>query len=289
MADTIDALLRDADALAEVADDLSVAFARDLSAILRRLERGLRPLLVEALTTRQRTRLIEAARQLVLRAEIRALLTKAGYDDFVAVAATRGLNGLARQVIATRVGKQTVEFSAGIAKRIEGLQAMIGVDLLDEGEQVARALWKATLRGVIGQQDPETILDDLVKTLDTKSEPQIRTLYDTSISIYSRQIEALQAAKDPEDTPYLYSGPVDGKVRPFCKEHVGKVYTRAEIDKLDNGQLPNVFLTGGGYNCRHTFHAVSRFGEAAALVNTGERLPEMEAALKRVRVEMKAA
>jgi hypothetical protein len=32
---------------------------------------------------------------------------------------------------------------------------------------------------------------------------------------------------------------------------MGKGYTREEIDRMDNGQLPNVFRTGGGWNRRH--------------------------------------
>jgi hypothetical protein len=78
---------------------------------------------------------------------------------------------------------------------------------------------------------------------------------------------------------FIYVGPVDERLRPFCRGHVGKVYTRAQIDALDNGQLPNTFLTGGGWNCRHVWHAVSKFSEARELAGTGKRLPEVEAAI----------
>jgi hypothetical protein len=92
------------------------------------------------------------------------------------------------------------------------------------------------------------------------SEPQIRTLYDTSVSIFGRQVEALQAGDDP-DTTFAFFGPVDEKTRDFCLEHVGKVYTRAEIDALDNGQIDNCFLTAGGFSCRHSWVEVSKFSE----------------------------
>jgi hypothetical protein len=48
------------------------------------------------------------------------------------------------------------------------------------------------------------------------------------------------------------------------------VLTRGAIDSLSNGQLPNVFITGGGYNCRHSFLAVSD-PALVALADTGQR------------------
>jgi hypothetical protein len=57
---------------------------------------------------------------------------------------------------------------------------------------------------------------------------------------------------------FVYDGPsaADPKIRPFCaalmsQAERGKVWTRAEINELDNGMLPNVFVTCGGFNCRH--------------------------------------
>jgi hypothetical protein len=68
---------------------------------------------------------------------------------------------------------------------------------------------------------------------------------------------------------------VDALVRPFCREHLGRVYTRDEIAELDNGQLPNVLLTGGGYNCRHVWTEISAFSALAALHGTAGRMPEI--------------
>ena len=46
--------------------------------------------------------------------------------------------------------------------------------------------------------------------------------------------------------------------RDFCKLHYGKTYHIDEIDKLDNGQIPDVFTNCGGYNCRHMWLPVSK-------------------------------
>lgn len=57
---------------------------------------------------------------------------------------------------------------------------------------------------------------------------------------------------------YTYVGPSDEKVRDFCANLVDSNanYSRAEIDDMDNGQVPGVFENGGGYNCRHWFEMV---------------------------------
>jgi hypothetical protein len=285
LADTLDQLLRDADRLAEVADTLSLRFARELGTVLRDLERRLGPLVREALGGQQTSSLIQATRALILRQEIRRLLEYAGYDDLAAVASVRGLRGLAERVLATRAGMETLEFTSGIAHRVEALQALMGRDLLDEGDQIARALWRQVLRAVVADQPHEQAVRDLAGLLD-KSDATVRNLYDTSLSVYTRQVEAVAA--QPDDV-YLYAGPVDSRLRPFCFDHVGKVYTREQIDALDNGQLPDVFLTGGGYNCRHVFTAVSRFSELRAWAGNGERVPEVVAKMANVKPKAKAA
>ena len=54
----------------------------------------------------------------------------------------------------------------------------------------------------------------------------------------------------------LYVGPVDSKIRPFCLARVGDIFTVEEIRKMNNGQIPDVLINGGGYNCRHRWIAV---------------------------------
>ena len=56
-------------------------------------------------------------------------------------------------------------------------------------------------------------------------------------------------AEDAEAVYFKYVGPP--AERSFCEEHLGRVYTEAEIEALQNGQNLPVRLYGGGYNCRH--------------------------------------
>lgn len=58
---------------------------------------------------------------------------------------------------------------------------------------------------------------------------------------------------------YKYGGPRDKLTRPKCKEWLAGTaedgWTREQISQLSNGQLPNVFVTCGGYRCRHQWLA----------------------------------
>lgn len=48
---------------------------------------------------------------------------------------------------------------------------------------------------------------------------------------------------------FTYAGPP--AERGFCKQHLGKTYSREQIADLSNGQGLDVFTYRGGFNCRH--------------------------------------
>ena len=121
---------------------------------------------------------------------------------------------------------------------------------------------------------------DLVETIADKlqaSIPQATTVADTSMSVFLRtateqRYDAMQKDLPGIDMRYKYSGPDDKVTRPFCHRMLAKTrkegLTRAEIDGLDNMQLPNTFVTCGGYLCRHawlldTNFAMKEFKKAA--------------------------
>jgi hypothetical protein len=117
-------------------------------------------------------------------------------------------------------------------------------------ETVAAEAMKRTMFSVGGLK-----FGDLVATLTEKFETSIgvaRTIGDTAMTSFYRtandrafqQIEATQ--KEP--LKYRYSGPEDKLERPFCRRltDADRSYTREQIDRMNNGQLPNVFITGGG-------------------------------------------
>jgi len=100
---------------------------------------------------------------------------------------------------------------------------------------------------------------------------RVRTIADTGMSTFYRTAtdRAFQRIQAEQEAPlrYRYSGPVDKLERPFCRHltDTDRAYTREQIDRMDNGQLPNVFITGGGWNCRHQWILDTRELEVRAM------------------------
>jgi hypothetical protein len=278
------ALATEADKLARIADEIGASFARELSRVLRDLERDLRRLALDA-QAGSRTALSRAVRAAKIRRQIQQALKAAGYDQLAQQATGRGLDALLAQVERLRGAARLAQFSASDMTRILALKELARIDLLGRGDAIAHAVWRTFSYGLLTQRPVNDLLDDLAESIDVET-TQARTLYDTTVNVFGRQVEAMKA-KDGD--VFAYMGPADVKLRPFCRERVGKVFTREQIDAMDNGQLPQPFLTGGGHNCRHTFVAVSKLSELRALVGTDQRVPEIEAALKRQPVPLRRA
>jgi hypothetical protein len=275
---TILRLVQSATATAATVDRLGQRFAAELATVLRAVERRLTPLVNDA-AEGSRTSIIKAAQANRTRKALEQVLEDSGYGSLAESAYGVRLDPLLAQVLETRrLAQHAAKLSGAFDQRIAAIKVLHETDLLDEGADISRALWQAVTRGVFSARPVDLIVNDLYDVIDA-SEAQIGTLYDTSVSIYGRQVEALQAGGDPE-TPFLYAGPADVKTRPFCRFRVGKVFTRAQIDAMTNGQIDNVFLTGGGYNCRHTFLEVSKFSELKDYVGTSQRVPEIAAQLE---------
>ena len=98
-----------------------------------------------------------------------------------------------------------------------------------------------------------------------RSEGRQLTEVKTQISQYGRGITAV-AAEAADMNLYLYTGPMDGITRPFCKELIDLVVSKSQMRRLNNSQGLSVLTSGGGYNCRHSWSPVTAgFVEAANL------------------------
>lgn len=264
-----DALQLAGSVLASVADTESARFARTLGTALSQLERQLLGLVQKARAGKPGA-LAKVGRLLQLRRELRTALTSSGYRRLVERASLDAVERMAQAVASRRI----VLGAAGLGRvtpvRLHALARLMAADLLGIGDAAAARLWRAVALAIYGSAPEASILAAIAGELE-KTRAQVQSLFDTQVSIVGRQIVAEADPPEPEQA-YLYVGPVDGRVRPFCLEQLGLVLTKDRIDALDNGQLPNVFLTGGGYNCRHSWIAVSD-PELVALANTGQRAP----------------
>lgn len=236
--------------LAARADRAAAAFARDLGRVWRAAERHIQRLLTDG-TPSTDTGLLRVVQAASLRQQMRVALRQAGYDALVESATDAPLTAIAKTWILARPALARLV----TAPQIEALRAVHQMDLLEEGDRVASALWDAAYRGLFIRRQIVDILDDLSAVID-RHDAQIVTLYDTTVSIFTRQLELIDAGDDP-GAQYLYTGPDDAKTRPFCEARVNQVFTRREIEAMDNGQIDNVLLSGGGYNCRHLWMRVS--------------------------------
>jgi len=265
-------LRRAADRTAAEADRLSAAFGRQVSRVLREADSRVRDWLRD-----HRGRKVSPR----MRRQVREALRVAGFDALAEAATAGPFDEIEARMLAARatVGGVLADSQAARA-RLEALRLWHLDDLLDEGTVLTRVIGDVLVRGQGGAA--RRLPQELDKVLQ-HADARLQTLYDTALSIYGRQVEA-EHAGDDATTVFAYMGPVDQKTRDFCLDHVGKVYMRSEIDALDNGQLSNVFLTGGGYNCRHVWHEVSNFSELQDLQGTDQRAPEIQEAVDEVMV-----
>ncbi len=154
---------------------------------------------------------------------------------------------------------------------LRGVQANTVMSMRDAIDSTAAAAFTRGMFGVAGLK-----FGSLVETLTQKLDASIgraRTIADTAMSTFyatasARSFAAIEKDLPQQELKYRYSGPDDKLTRPFC-EHLlrtGKAYSREQIDRMNNGQLPNVFLTRGGWNCRRQWildvsELMSRRGE----------------------------
>ncbi len=286
MPDPVARLMSAAERTANEADRVSARFARELAAMWRQVERRLSPIIaqMDQLSTTTTLHLAAANR---LQEQFRTVLREAGFDALADAATNDALDNVTARVLAGRGASNVVtDLRTEAQQQLLLLKSLYRGDLLDAANAAGQELARVAARSVVAGASRGSIREDFSTVLD-RSESRLRTIYDTTVSVYGRQVEAIQAGDDPE-TVFAYMGPVDDKTREFCLDHVGRVYTRSEIDDLDNGQMDNVFLTGGGYNCRHVWMEVSAFSELQDLQGSTSRIPEIMDAVTAIREQQAA-
>lgn len=268
---------------AAMQDAFVASFEADLRAIVNRFLRRLRAEL-EDWSVDDEGRLVadlaNLGRAIAFRKQLAAWLQEEGFNALAARVLDQPFDALAESVLAGSAvaGGAKVLAPAGF-DILTAFKELRLADLLDIGDGLTRQLASRALEGVIGLRPVDALVTDFAAAAGL-SERQARSLYDTAVSMFTRQVEQLHASGDDSEL-FVYVGPFDSVIRPFCERHIGKVYDRKTIDAMDNGQLPNVFITGGGYNCRHTWKRVSVLDdELIALANTGTRAPEIAAQMQ---------
>lgn len=265
---------------AALQDAAVVAYDAELRRVYRRLNALLRVALADFDVDdagRLTTSVANLARVFALRRQARQALDRAGYDQLALFALGDPLDDLAVSIL--RSAGSTL--GPNLVDTLAAWKELRLADLLSIADDAARAVQRVALDGTLGLRPVDWLRLDVARVLEV-TQRQARTMYDTAVSVFARQVEQTTSTGEPSEL-FLYVGPVDEKARPFCRDWIGKVRSREAITALDNGQLPDVFLTGGGYNCRHLWKLVSVLDEELiAIAGTNQRAPGIGAALQAV-------
>ena len=149
---------------------------------------------------------------------------------------------------------QTIQgFAAVSEETLVALKNYSTGSLLNQLDNMAQVIKKEVVNGIISGNPVQTVIE-AVRGQGALSRRQLQTLIDTAMNEYSRSVTKVMIDKMPANTKYVYIGALDGKTRPECLEMMAAgECTRKQINDF-NSKFPNVrnvFINGGGYNCRH--------------------------------------
>ena len=175
------------------------------------------------------------------------------------------VDGLVREytVIADDVAKMLSTY-ADVTKLdpsiISELQSMTFKGFEDLGQNyldaVSKELYESTLTGATFAQSLNAIKASVNANLGRYASQGLHDALMQFDATVNTKI-AIEAGA----TEFKYYGPDDEATRDFCEKHVGKTYTKEEIDSIWEGSWAgkisgDPFVVRGGYNCRHRFRGV---------------------------------
>lgn len=121
-------------------------------------------------------------------------------------------------------------------------------------DEVTRHLSKVSMQSIIDGIAVNRSPSEVIKAIDEVI-PNISTLVNTAFNQFSNTATNLMAAKAPNNTRYIYIGPLDTKTRITCADKIafsgGKGVTRDEI----LGQFGD--MNNEIFNCRHKWEQMS--------------------------------
>ncbi len=165
-----------------------------------------------------------------------------GYDDSVAYATN---------TVEVVLGEQAKlsPLKPGILKAARELDLSAYEQI---GNNAIRVLAKHLALDVAVGMPRHKIIAALDKVLDGEFTNKAKLYIDTATRQFDRTV-TMETWTEAGINRFEYFGPKDNKNRPFCEDHVGKVYTYDQILKMNNDQSLPVITYGGGWRCRHTF------------------------------------
>ena len=180
-----------------------------------------------------------------------AALQRLSFQGFEALANSQ-LESLTNGVYqATLIGRSKADFIEELRGQINGIYQASDQEEIRQLVEVAQNATGARQQAAVDRLHSVYSADRLGNNLR-----RYATTYATdSLNQFSASLTATTANEQGIDR-FEYYGDVIRDSREFCEKHVGKEYTREEIDRIWAGSWAgkapgDPFLVRGGYNCRH--------------------------------------
>lgn len=230
-------------------------FTKRVEKLYRDVEKQLRRMLV-AYQQGRGVQEIDFEFALVNRQNIEDVLQQSGYFEIIEDYIDDQQQLINEIVKEYNLFNHQVQFNRLSESIIQQLQENAISLLEDGGSRASQEIYNAIFETLVTDKPLNDVLDLLPQIVeDTKLLSYSGTIANTQYMTFSRTVtETIN--RETGWNHRLYTGPIDLKIRPFCLKYVGHILTVNEIQKLDNEQLPNPLVTGGGYNCRHKWMAV---------------------------------
>lgn len=187
-----------------------------------------------------------------VRQQVFAAMQKLGVEPALTVAEERSAAAAREAARAVNLGTFEPDTVGMLDKIVSGQLDEVTATFKEAEAQIARAMRIGTTTGAPLNE----LIREVGATIDA-SFSKAQAAVDSAVMGANRLVrfEAGEKAADAsgEEYVYLYEGPDDAKIRPFCKAHIGRAYTKAALERMDAGsnQPGPVRIFLGGYRCRH--------------------------------------
>jgi len=184
--------------------------------------------------------------------EFQTVLQNAGYTDLMQKYVDETSSIIAKIKKASDNTPLPYKFVATDLKTFEALQRIDLMELGNIGQKAATVLQTGLMNSVLAGQSYDTMFRDLVDKLDNNLVRYAKTYITTARSQLLQKMEDLSAENRPGENYWEYIGPADAKNRDECIEGLAK----RVFDDVAKGDFENTY--GLRYNCRHTFHLITK-------------------------------
>ena len=147
--------------------------------------------------------------------------------------------------------------------------ARLNEELFDTAiiRNIASNIRTQVAQGLQAGLSAKQITDQLAQS--SISTAQMQTVVNTTLNTYSRMVTNQMMDIAPNNTKYVYIGPVDDRTRDECLDMASAGELTLSQIQSEYGEA--VLIDGGGFNCRHKWEIASTEGKGFNLQKEAEK------------------